>query len=87
MFRQFRFILCCAGALMLYKLSGAGPVFYGAALNAFANLFSGQIDCASGACDTESQRPSLDDPVYKLHLLTTAIGALTALYGVVQIWF
>ena len=85
MLRQLRFLICCFGTLLLYKITNGGWLFYAAGFNAFANLFSGQFECATNSCDIKIRRRPIEDPVFMLHAATTVAGGLFTLYGVVVV--
>ncbi|MBF0401784.1 MAG: hypothetical protein HQL90_13580 [Magnetococcales bacterium] len=87
MLRQARFILCCAGALLVYQ-TDRGGLFYAAAVVAFANLFVGQFICGTRGCQVPAHRRFSRDPVVLLHDATAVGGLLFCLLGVGRIgWF
>ena len=86
MLRQARFMLCCAGVLLIYQ-TDKGWIFYVAGITAFANLFSAQWMCGMKACQT--QKTSLFDPqapITLIHYGSTIVGALFCLLGALKIW-
>ena len=82
MARQLRFVLCVAGAFLLFRAGDDGWMFQLAGLNAFANLFSGQYRCASGACAVPSEPDAVAVVVSRIHLGSTLVGGLFFLLGV-----
>lgn len=80
MLKQLRFMICCAGAILIYQ-TDPGILFYTAGMTAFANLFSAQLMCGTQACQVPQTRTSRWNPLTLFHYGTTLAGALFCLVG------
>lgn len=80
MLKQFRFVLCCAGGLLIYQ-TNEGVLFYMASMTAFANLFSAQLMCGMQGCQTQKTGIFKQDPVALFHYGTTIAGIIFCLLG------
>lgn len=81
MWRQLRFLLCCAAALLVFQTHKDGVVFYLAGTTAFANLFSAQMMCGAQSCQVPQTGYFNRDPIALFHYATTFAGAIFCLLG------
>ncbi|MBF0584740.1 MAG: hypothetical protein HQL80_10985 [Magnetococcales bacterium] len=84
MLRQARFLICCAGALLIFQ-THQGGVFYGAGLVALANLFTAQFMCGTQGCERPETRWMDRSPIALFYDATTMAGALFCVWGAIQI--
>ncbi len=84
MLGRLPFIVCVVAVVLLYQ-AGESLLFGVAVVAAFANLFSSQLTCALGGCQSPDDAPLSNDPVRLVSLvnrISGIAGAILCVYAV-----